>query len=86
MAQFMRVVMGLKIVMTVSELIKSLNKAFEMEGDKNVRIQTTNGESRTEQDIFDVWIGHEGIVLVSKEAMDKDPLLNGGMDISVTGH
>lgn len=63
--------------MKISELVAILNKTKDTAGDLVVRIETsTKDKVRVEQDIFDVLIGGNRVILVSKEALEADPLLD----------
>ena len=57
--------------MTVKQLIEYLTGLLE---DMSVRIETAYNSIRNQQDIHDILVGNEEILLVSKEAMDADPI------------
>ncbi len=60
--------------MKISELIKYLNEAIERDGDNEVSIEAELDGRRTEQRLFDVYGGSKTLLLVSKEAVEADPI------------
>lgn len=60
--------------MKASELIEALKRSIERFGDKDVRIQVEGAGKRFEQCAADVHTGPFTVVVISKEAMDADPL------------
>lgn len=62
--------------MKISTLIKYLTQAIEMFGDKDVHIEAELDGRRTAQVLAEVLIGHDKVLLVSKEAM-----IGGSLDL-----
>lgn len=60
--------------MKASELIEALKEGIERVGDQQIHIEAELNGARTEQTASDVLFGRNRILLVSKEAMDADPI------------
>lgn len=61
--------------MKATELAKIIMGSVAAHGDYDVYVQAEFNGARSEQKAFDIWWGNNQVILVSKEAMDADPLL-----------
>lgn len=60
--------------MKASRLVEHLNNHIKDHGDSEVSLEAELNGGRTEQKLFDVLSGNNQVLLVSKEAMDADPI------------